>query len=309
MSNENDAYRKTEIPANFPAEDLVLKSAMQFFKDELLSYLGITEEPVTMGPTEFVHLEAKQLYEDFNFIKPDRSWIHLEFESDGIREEDLRRFRSYEAVTSFIRRADITTYVICLSTVKEIRFELNTGYNTYRIIPVRLKDRDSDELFAGLFKKQKQGVKPNRADLVPLLLATLMSGNTDQKERIILANRLITESGTLSESDMVRMQAVLYTLANKFLSKDDLNQVKEALFMTPLGQMLVNDGIEKGMEMGMEKGIKKGIEKGASALISACQEVGLTYDSTRKKLIEKLEVDASTASRYMEEFWSVLSKQ
>lgn len=309
MSNENDAYRKTEIPANFPAEDLVLKSAMQFFKDELLSYLGITEEPVTMGPTEFVHLEAKQLYEDFNFIKPDRSWIHLEFESDGIREEDLRRFRSYEAVTSFIRRADITTYVICSSTVKEIRFELNTGYNTYRIIPVRLKDRDSDELFAGLFKKQKQGVKPNRADLVPLLLATLMSGNTDQKERIILANRLITESGTLSESDMVRMQAVLYTLANKFLSKDDLNQVKEALFMTPLGQMLVNDVIEKGMEMGMEKGIKKGIEKGASALISACQEVGLTYDSTRKKLIEKLEVDASTASRYMEEFWSVLSKQ
>lgn len=309
MSNENDAYRKTEIPANFPAEDLVLKSAMQFFKDELLSYLGITEEPVTMGPTEFVHLEAKQLYEDFNFIKPDRSWIHLEFESDGIREEDLRRFRSYEAVTSFIRRADITTYVICSSTVKEIRFELNTGYNTYRIIPVRLKDRDSDELFAGLFKKQKQGVKPNRADLVPLLLATLMSGNTDQKERIILANRLITESGTLSESDMVRMQAVLYTLANKFLSKDDLNQVKEALFMTPLGQMLVNDGIEKGMEMGMEKGIKKGIEKGASALISACQEVGLTYDSTRKKLIEKLELDSSTASRYMEEFWSVLSKQ
>ena len=309
MSNENDAYRITEIPANFPAEDLVLKSAMQFFKDELLSYLGITEEPVTMGPTEFVHLEAKQLYEDFNFIKPDRSWIHLEFESDGIREEDLRRFRSYEAVTSFIRRADITTYVICSSTVKEIRFELNTGYNTYRIIPVRLKDRDSDELFAGLFKKQKQGVKPNRADLVPLLLATLMSGNTDQKERIILANRLITESGTLSESDMVRMQAVLYTLANKFLSKDDLNQVKEALFMTPLGQMLVNDGIEKGMAMGMEKGIKKGIEKGASALISACQEVGLTYDSTRKKLIEKLELDASTASRYMEEFWSVLSKQ
>lgn len=309
MSNENDAYRITEIPANFPAEDLVLKSAMQFFKDELLSYLGITEEPVTMGPTEFVHLEAKQLYEDFNFIKPDRSWIHLEFESDGIREEDLRRFRSYEAVTSFIRRADITTYVICSSTVKEIRFELNTGYNTYRIIPVRLKDRDSDELFAGLFKKQKQGVKPNRADLVPLLLATLMSGNTDQKERIILANRLITESGTLSESDMVRMQAVLYTLANKFLSKDDLNQVKEALFMTPLGQMLVNDGIEKGMEMGMEKGIKKGIEKGASALISACQEVGLTYDSTRKKLIEKLELDSSTASRYMEEFWSAFTKQ
>ncbi len=40
MSNENDAYAAKEIPANFPAEDLVLKSAMQFFGDELLSYLN-----------------------------------------------------------------------------------------------------------------------------------------------------------------------------------------------------------------------------------------------------------------------------
>ena len=99
--------------------------------------------------------------------------------------------------------------------------------------------------------------------------------------------------------------------------------------MTQIGQMLIDEGmekgmkkgiekgiekgmekgIEKGMEMGMEKGIKKGIEKGAGALISACQEVGLTYDSTRKKLIEKLELDSSTASRYMEEFWSAFTKQ
>ena len=70
MSNTNDAGGSKDIPDNFPAEDLVLKSAMQFFGDELLSYLKITAEPVTVGQTEFVHLEAKQLYEDFNFIKP-----------------------------------------------------------------------------------------------------------------------------------------------------------------------------------------------------------------------------------------------
>jgi hypothetical protein len=87
------------------------------------------------------------------------------------------------------------------------------------------------------------------------------------------------------------MQAVLYTLANKFLSKDDLNQVKEVLFMTPLGQMLVKDGFEKG------------IERGAGALISICRETGYSYDDTRKKLIEKLELDSPAAVRYMEEFW------
>jgi len=201
MSNTNDAGGSKDIPDNFPAEDLVLKSAMQFFGDELLSYLKITAEPVTVGQTEFVHLEAKQLYEDFNFIKPDQSWIHLEFESDSIKEEDLRRFRSYEAVTAYICHVDITTYVICSSTVKEILSELKTGHNTYRIIPIRLKDKDADELLARLFEKQKSGEKLERSDLVPLLLTTLMSGTTNQKDRIILANQLITKSGAISETD------------------------------------------------------------------------------------------------------------
>lgn len=49
MSNTNDAGGSKDLPDNFPAEDLVLKSAMQFFGDELLSYLKITAEPVTVG--------------------------------------------------------------------------------------------------------------------------------------------------------------------------------------------------------------------------------------------------------------------
>ena len=53
------------------------------------------------------------------------------------------------------------------------------------------------------------------------------------------------------------MQAVLYTFANKFLSNDDLDKVKEVMFMTRLGQMLVNDGIEIGIEKGIEKGIER----------------------------------------------------
>ncbi|WP_373266812.1 hypothetical protein [Hungatella hathewayi] len=65
--------------------------------------------------------------------------------------------------------------------------------------------------------------------------------------------------------------------------------------MTPLGQMLVNDGIEIG------------IEKGARALVSAYQETGLSYEDTRKKLIEKLELDAQAAARFMEEFWAQAS--
>ncbi len=42
------------------------------------------------------------------------------------------------------------------------------------------------------------------------------------------------------------MEAMLYALATKFLDKTELRKVKEKINMTLLGQMLMEDGIEKG---------------------------------------------------------------
>ena len=36
--------------------------------------------------------------------------------------------------------------------------------------------------------------------------------------------------------------------------------------MTQIGQMLIDEGMEKGMKKGIEKGIEKGMEKGIQAL-------------------------------------------
>ena len=47
-------------------EDMAMKTAAQFFGEELLQYLGIHEKPLRVAPTEVVHLEARQMYEDFN---------------------------------------------------------------------------------------------------------------------------------------------------------------------------------------------------------------------------------------------------
>lgn len=42
------------------------------------------------------------------------------------------------------------------------------------------------------------------------------------------------------------MQSVLYALASKFLERAELNEVKEVMTMTILGQMLMEDGMIKG---------------------------------------------------------------
>lgn len=266
---------------------------MQFFADELLPYLKITDKPVTVGPTETIHLTAKQFHQDFNFIESVSSWIHLEFESDSVKREDLRRFRSYEAVASYIYHVNITTYVICSSTVTDILSELNTGHNTYRVVIVRLKDTNADKLFQDIMEKQKRGEILEKKDLVPLLLSVLMEGTLSTKDRIILSNRFMTSTGTITNDELQQMQAVLYLFANKFLSKDELKAVKEVIFMTPLGEMLMRDGFDMGLE------------KGAKGIISTFQELGLTYEEALQKITEKLEISQEDAAKYMAQFWKI----
>lgn len=244
-------------PENLPLEDMILKSAVTYFGEVLLPYLGIDYEVKGIAPTELVYLEVKGMIEDFTYIVSDRSWIHLEFESDKVTEKDLRRFRGYEAVTGYTYQVSVTTIVICSAKAVEILSELHEGINTYRVVPVRLKDWDADQLYDQLKQKQQAGESIDRKDVIPVLLAPLMSGNMPEKERFIEGNRLLQTSAEITADEGAKMQAVLYALAVKFLDPKDLEEVKEEFSMTLLGQMLVNDGIERGIEKGRSETLRE----------------------------------------------------
>ena len=64
------------------------------------------------------------------------------------------------------------------------------------------------------------------------------------------------------QSTAEKTMAMLYTLADKFLNTDELEEIKEVLTVTRLGQMIYDDGIKKGIEQGIEQGIERGIEQG-----------------------------------------------
>ena len=50
---------------------------------------------------------------------------------------------------------------------------------------------------------------------------------------------------------------MLYTLADKFLDRTELDEIKEVIRMTRLGQMLMDEGMEKGIELNQTDSIKK----------------------------------------------------
>lgn len=92
---------------------------------------------------------------------------------------------------------------------------------------------------------------------------------------------------SVSEEERKKMQAMLYLLAVKFLTKEELNEIKEEIGMTILGQMLMDDGIQKGMQKGMQKGAQ---EARAAAIMDILEELGtITSDLAVRIRSEKNE--------------------
>lgn len=183
-------------------EDAALKTTMQFFADELLPYFNIKGKVVGFGPTELVRLELQKLFQDFNLVMEDGSWKHFEFQSKDGGEKDLRRFRTYEAATSYQQNVDIYTYVLFSGQIENPITELKTGFNTYRVQPIIMKGKRVEEAF-DITKAARE---------------------------------------TIPEAD--KIEAVVYAMAEKFMDSVTIEQLKEAVGMTRLGQMMYNDGVE-----------------------------------------------------------------
>lgn len=276
---ENQRHEPTED--YFHLEDLAMKTAAQYFGEELLYYLGVEQKAVAIVPTESVHLEARKMFQDFNYELEDGTWLHLEFESDPIQIADLKRFREYEVATSRTYQVPVITCVICTARVGQIRSELTEGLNTYRVKTVHLKEEDADVIFDGLYEKIGKRETLKKEDLLPMLLSPLMGGTMPNKERIRESIVILSKPGAeVDKEELIKMQAVLYALANKLLDDMDLQEIKEVMAMTRLGQMLMEDGIEKGMERGIERGVEQGLDR-VNTLNAKLAEAGRTEDIIR----------------------------
>lgn len=249
---ENDIYQH---------EDGVLKAATKFFAEEMLTYFNIEGKVIGFAPTEEVILELHKMFQDFNLVMEDGSWKHFEFQSTDGGENDLKRFRMYEATTSYHNGVDVTTYVLYSGQIKHPVTVIKTGANIYQVIPIIMQDDSADKIIRNLQKKLKKHEKIEKGDLIPLILTPLMSGEMSQKERIEAAFDITRSVVTVDESDLRKIEAMVYAMADKFLDSGDLEKLKEEIKMTRLGAMLYEDGIEVGIERGERQKLKTQIEK------------------------------------------------
>ena len=237
--------------SNTKHEDAILKMGIDYFRSTILKTLGIDYEYVDSGTTELVELSIHSLYMDFTFLTTKDLYIHIEFQSTDSGQKDLRRFHAYESVYAHKTGKNVITYVIYSGQIVKSLSELDCGLYTYRIIPVYLSNEDADSILKYLREKTQQGEFLTDDDFARLALTPLMHSEMNHKD--IFKESLLLAKTTDSVTSQ-KVMAMIYTLADKFLTKQELEEIKEVVLMTKLGQMILDDGVERGLAQGTQQG-------------------------------------------------------
>ncbi|MGN0356068.1 MAG: hypothetical protein ACI4EI_13485 [Muricoprocola sp.] len=231
--------------ANTKHEDAIMKMGFGYFRDSILKRLGIDYEFVSDEPTELIELQIHSMYMDFTFMTINGFYVHFEFQTTETDRADLQRFEAYEAVTAHKTGKKVLTYVIYSGEITHAKTELDCGLHTYKVEPIYLMDYDADKMFQKLKSKVEREEILAEEDFAGLALAPLMSGKKSRKEKIKEAILFAKQEDTVTAEKTI---AILYTLADKFLKGIDLQEIREVVSMTRLGQMIYDDGMEKGMD-------------------------------------------------------------
>lgn len=286
--------------SNSNHEDAIMKMGFEYFRDSLLKTLGVPYEFVDVSQTELVELTITKLYMDFTFLTTEDKYVHFEFQTTDKKEADLRRFRAYEAVFSHRQGKDVITYVIYSGGITNTVTEMNCGINVYRVQAIYLKEKDAEEVFDRLRKKQQNCEKLTEEDFAQLSLTPLMCGNDQKKTMIKNALQIARQSQTIVAE---KTMAILYTLADKFLEGKDLDDIKEVFYMTRIGQMIFDDGVEKGKSDGRIEGRLEGRSEGK--VLGAEQMAKLTgklLDENRLEDLRRITEDKEYRDKLLKEY-------
>ena len=236
--------------SNTKHEDAIMKMGFRYFRDQILKMLGIDYDYVDIGPTELVELTIHSMFMDFTFLTTEDFYIHVEFQTTDSGEDDLRRFHAYEAVFSHETGKKVLTYVIYSGGIKNVTDTLDCGTYSYKISPIFLTQKSADEVFLYLQEKNNKGENFTDEDFAKLSLTPLMGSGQSRKDTIKTAILLVKQDTRVTAEKTV---AILYTLADKFLQGNDLEEIKEVVAMTRLGQMIYDDGLKAGEEKGRKE--------------------------------------------------------
>ena len=210
------------------AEDILMKNVFDLLKGDALMYFGFNKKIVAPTRTEQTQLTIQTNFIDNTYLLDDGSIVHLEFQTTA-SQDDLYRFMVSDAVLANKEKKPIHTIVIYSAEITKALDYLDLGSVYYKVNNHYMIDFDGDMIYTGIVEKIGRGERLSKQDVMSIVLLPIMKSKDDKMTRIV--NCIDLSKQIVDISEFYQIRAMLYLIAEKFLSEYEMEKIKEMMGM------------------------------------------------------------------------------
>jgi hypothetical protein len=255
------------------AKDLIQKYANSLFKDSTLEFYGIKSARIKeLINMELPVVEVTDSLMDFVFLLEDDSYLHFEFQTT-YNEKDLIRFAGYDIRLYERDGRRVITVIIYTADVKHAADSINIGSLVYSPRRIMMNEYDGDITYRDLSAKMEAGQEITDQDMLNLIFLPFMKHTIDRSELAIKSIRLAQQI-----PDTVKRNACIATafaFGNKYIGEGKTQKLLEALKMTDLVTMLMDEAEEKRAAIIARRLFKNGLSIKAIAEATGLDETAV----------------------------------
>jgi hypothetical protein len=218
------------------------------------------------------------------FLLEDNTYLHFAFET-GHNAAAMAKCLSYDARLIERDGRAVHTVIIYTSDVKTKPNEFKFNTLWYHPDVILMDSYDGNAIFMELEAKIRAGQELAEIDMLNLALLPLMRHTIPRRELAAKSIELAQSIADITKRNTCI--AAAFAFANKYLSKADMEKIKEVIRMTDLAVMIVEDAIKDERLEIAKNALKKGFNTADISGITGLDE------STVKQLQTDLDSEVS----------------
>ena len=248
-------------------KDIEFKILSETFKERSFAAYGLDLPRIReVLPTNLPVVAANEMRMDNLFLLEDGTYAIVDYESKN-RKEDRIKYVNYigRVLERFYREHGkvprIRMIVIYTGDVRQAEHTFNTGCVNLELEQGFTANLPAEEIYETVKGKLARGEELTEQELMQLIILPLAEAGREKKqERVRQVVGLAKQIADEAEQKLVL--SGLLVSSDKFIDKEDAEGIRREIYMTKVGQLLFEEGMEHGIKRGMERGIEQGMERG-----------------------------------------------
>jgi hypothetical protein len=283
-------------------KDIEFKILSEAYRERSFEAYGLKLPRIReVRPTDLPAVSANEMRMDNLFLLEDGTYALVDYESAD-KEQDRIKYMNYIArvVQKLYREEGRVPYirmiVVYTGDVERAAAQFRTGCITLQMEQVFVSRIPAEEIYQGVRHKVERGEALTEQETMQLIILPLAGkGLEDKQKRIRQVIGLAKQMSDEREQKFVFSGLLVVT--DKFISREDAEEIRRELTMTKVGRLIFEEGLAEGERRGEKRGEKRGEEreKKRQRIIAVANMLDL--DIPEQKILEKYSQEELKAAK------------